>query len=63
MNEELKPCPFCGGKAEVIRHYDNHQEISSSIVCVDCLANFHQEEACCVEENIEAWNRRPEDKE
>ena len=51
---EIKPCPFCGGKD--IRIVD--RETFSYLECPDCLIRFYQCEACSVEENIEAWNRR-----
>lgn len=48
MNE-LRPCPFCGGKAHIMRggHW---------IACEDCQS----ESGYCStkEEAIEAWNRR-----
>lgn len=54
MNEELKPCPFCGGKN--VRIWD----ISTPYVqCYDCLAST----ACgnTQEEAIKYWNRRTND--
>ena len=62
---ELKPCPFCGGKAEVIQ---------TKCLTNDCTLYhvFHYELRCPIdgirtencrsaEEAIEAWNRRTED--
>ena len=57
--QKLKPCPFCGGT-------DVHvidKTTFSFIECNDCLASFHQIEACSVDDNVEAWNKRPETKE
>lgn len=59
--EELKPCPFCGGKAfgEYINEYDY------GIVCRDCGAmskpvNYHHGN---IEEiSIKAWQQRKEAK-
>lgn len=63
MSEELKRCPFCGGKATIEKHdfaikYDF--AISSStygIKCDVCFAKTYQFFAL-KEEAIEAWNRR-----
>ncbi|MBR2208098.1 MAG: Lar family restriction alleviation protein [Synergistaceae bacterium] len=59
MSEELKPCPFCGGEAEVCA--DENEEYFVS--CTKCTALFgyctdtwgeYETEAAA----IEAWNRR-----
>ena len=52
--KKLKPCPFCGGNNVAI--FD--KETFSYIECPDCLGRFYQAEACSVEDNIEAWNKR-----
>jgi len=49
---ELKPCPFCGGEAEI-------DEFPFSIFCMSCFA---ETKGCqSVKEAIEAWNRRVSD--
>lgn len=53
--KELKPCPFCGGSNIHVESVDN---LRSYICCYDCLSSFWQQEACCEEDNIDAWNRR-----
>lgn len=50
---ELKPCPFCGGKAEIDRHGDRRQ--STIYCCTEC--------SCSLETGEEwghgsDWNRR-----
>jgi len=60
---ELKPCPFCGGKADLIIVPGYFQQgLSSSGWLVKCLAG------CCNQmpyasdhDAIEAWNRRAKD--
>ena len=50
--DELKPCPFCGGKAKIERY-----TIKPYAACTECgcsMPDRHQ----TVEQAIEAWNRR-----
>lgn len=51
MSEELKPCPFCGGKNMRIWNTS-----TPWVSCDDCLANTAYGET--KEEAIEQWNRR-----
>lgn len=52
---KLKPCPFCGGEAQIliIKEQKFH-----SVRCIKCrtLTDIYETE----EEAIEAWNRRAE---
>ncbi|MCD8350069.1 MAG: Lar family restriction alleviation protein [Planctomycetaceae bacterium] len=52
MSEELRPCPFCGGEADVEMVLNDYW----NAYCVDCGATttdiIDQNEA------IAAWNRR-----
>ena len=55
---ELKPCPFCGGKAQIEKNED--------FVDVSCKDMFCRGWTSCLEyktkqQAIEAWNRRAED--
>jgi len=38
MSNKLKPCPFCGGKAEIISHPHDwgYTPPASSVKCNDC---------------------------
>ena len=54
--EELKPCPFCGGKAEIGLNFGR-----VGIACVQCAANMRSEHICKeagYDGLIKAWNRR-----
>ena len=51
MNEELKPCPFCGGKNMRIWNTS-----TPWVSCDDCLANTAY--GTTKEEAIKIWNRR-----
>ena len=52
---ELKPCPFCGGKAEILSGYGKY-----TVQCGSggCMANI----SWCTNKDsaIKAWNRRDE---
>ena len=61
---ELKPCPFCGGDAEIRHTNDNHNK-----PYVACKFGCFKKPPCPVshlitwdykteEEAVEAWNRR-----
>ena len=56
---ELKPCPFCGGRAH-IDHYMQPKE-EWRIRCMDCPTKFGRCAGLDKKEAIEAWNRKAED--
>lgn len=55
MSEELKPCPFCGGK-NLYRHKDSDGLGQTWVWCADCGASGPVKEERS--HAIEAWNRR-----
>lgn len=65
VNDKLKPCPFCGGEAEVWSHHYKEEDIT--LWQVRCKRDFCGEK-CYMndsfvtfgteEEAIEAWNTR-----
>ena len=54
MNDELKPCPFCGGEAIV----DGCDDTLWIVICKECNSSIGYKET--KEEAVEAWNRRIE---
>lgn len=57
MSEELKPCPFCGGKAELTKFDDD----SWDVVCdnENCNRVVMTTLTHTKERAIELWNNRP----
>ena len=56
--QTLKPCPFCGGKAKLMKMGYPHW-----VYCTDCGAKVHGRvvgEKEGEKASIEAWNRRAE---
>jgi len=54
LKEQLKPCPFCGGKAEYATFHDGFRKINC-ITCSFCKANIDRSK---IQEVIMAWNNR-----
>lgn len=57
MNDKLKPCPFCGGKAEIYEDTIIKSLPAYSVYCTKCYARTYglydkKDDA------IESWNRR-----
>lgn len=60
---ELKPCPFCGGKAKEGERLTEDYNIANFIICGDsgCRANIGMIGSFAKKEKaISAWNTRPE---
>ena len=70
MAEELKPCPFCGGKATIHRwefHDGGYVENCAQIRCTVpwCDAQGYAAHECRTQDEVDkmaiaAWNRRAE---
>ena len=52
MNDKLKPCPFCGGKAII----DGCDDTLWIVICKECNASIGYKET--EQEAVEAWNTR-----
>ena len=61
--ENLKPCPFCGGKGKVMNRSGMY--LSSFVFCVECGSQSREFKVSTSyssdEKAIEAWNRRAND--
>lgn len=57
--DELKPCPFCGGDAEIYDFKDGRYLVECSNTSCDVYpcTSIHYDK----EDAIAAWNRRAED--
>ena len=61
MNEELKPCPFCGGKAEIVDFVLEHEyenKLLYYVRCSECTVETDSDEDISVAKSI--WNTRVE---
>lgn len=54
---ELKPCPFCGGKASIMRYH--HISNASYCYCKSCKVKMPN--SLTKEEAIKKWNTRTEE--
>lgn len=63
---ELKPCPFCGGEANLVPHKFFSQRTQKweidcyGVECKNCRTSSYQFWGC-EKHAITAWNRRAED--
>jgi len=55
MNKEMKPCPFCGGKAVLLKTSKYECFIQCNRKCVEQTRLYKTEGSA-----IKAWNRRKE---
>lgn len=59
METELKPCPFCGGEADIGK-YGEDVGITFYFICCTCGAELDRH-TVTEKAAIEAWNRRADD--
>lgn len=55
---ELKPCPFCGGKARLFVSDGVRVICSKCYACTKILADNMEYSSNATETVVEAWNRR-----
>ena len=63
---ELKPCPFCGGLAQLVRYESDNQQYlcTLSIECDKCQCamsdklDYDESEAVWTDRLVEEWNTR-----
>ena len=54
---DLKPCPFCGGAAEIVNIDDGENAGGSCVCCTRCMASGNVEFGR-KENFVSNWNRR-----
>jgi Lar family restriction alleviation protein len=57
---DLKPCPFCGGKAKIQSYRVAEDAEAVRVKCTQCFAETDEfEDAYApINDAVEAWNRR-----
>lgn len=59
MSKELKPCPFCGGKASIITDDRDSKTPMFAAMCNNC---YMQSSWCHAQKEVGIWwNRRADD--
>lgn len=55
---DLRPCPFCGGRAEIVRRETGKQYYLARCASLDCYGGWNCMPHKTPDEAAEAWNRR-----
>lgn len=73
INGQLKPCPFCGGKAHIRNVRENDGRVYYETVCVLCedcgaqsirkISDGYYGKHCSYKEIAELWNHRVKESE
>lgn len=58
MSQELKPCPFCGGKNIILGTHEASWGTEQYIKCCDCMAKIQIDQEYGEKMLIYRWNRR-----
>lgn len=58
MKDKLKPCPFCGGEAEVKTNYEYGKARGAFVFCIKC--DMTSRIYSTRQYAIKVWNRRVE---
>jgi len=60
--DELKPCPFCGGKARIYFHNFYGEYYAECDICHAIIGRFPEYRNYSIDMIIKAWNRKADDK-
>lgn len=55
---ELKPCPFCGGKAPILKEIQGHQRVAYMVTCGNRVCGVSTGIRYCGADAIAMWNTR-----
>lgn len=60
MGEQLKPCPFCGGEAELCSTRLSEDCMGAYVACTSChtQTDMMEDAYAPFEDAVSAWNRR-----
>ncbi|WP_276934259.1 Lar family restriction alleviation protein [Dielma fastidiosa] len=58
MEQKLKHCPFCGGKAEIVKNYDHNMDAVCWVECTECSCRTEEDYIENEKEIVNTWNKR-----